>query len=151
MRNFALEVLTNPLSARAGIAQDVDALMVEIGKLTKASEDAVAEMFADPVQAVMFILGLPDMLTEAVAKKAYKIGRSGGADVAESIQHPLAEDVVKEEPKPGWLASPAARLEYELSALKHWFLGTRLARIGNRIGYAVGWVAIQVLLVAFTS
>jgi Domain of unknown function (DUF4157)/Putative RNase-like toxin, toxin_1 len=153
LRNFLIGLLVNPASAREGLAADVDALLAEVGKLSEPAAQAWQEITKSPMDALIFILKLPDRLSDEAEAKAYGLGKAGGTAVVDSVLQPFGLGAPeKQEEKPSWLTSPAAALEATVKGGKDWLAGASpWAKIGEKLGYALGWVAIQVILFAFTD
>jgi hypothetical protein len=153
VRNFLLEVLANPTSTREGLSEDINALLAEVGKLTGAAAESWKEITKSPRDALIFILKLPDQLSKQAERKAYELGKAGGSEIVNSLLQPFGLGTPeKKEEKPSWITRTAGAIEHTFSGAKDWLVGpSPWAKIGEKIGYALGWVAIQVILFVFTD
>lgn len=143
-REFAISAFTSKT--------DVSAELHAVLQSAKDTKDAVAkawkEMRDDPTATVAALLSLPDRLNELAEQKAYQLGKQGGSAIVASLEAPWSGKKDEPDASP---SLPLAWLESKAKAVESWFLDTPWSQIGAKIGYALGFVAIQIVLFAFTD
>ena len=152
IQNWVRSVLSNPLAARTGLGADVDALLQSIGKLGAEQLKAWEQLKKKPLDLVIFILKLPEVIEELAEQKAYELGKKGGDELVQGILSPFGlakPEQPAEQPNP--FTSPLAFIESKAKQAESWFLDSPWSKIGAKIGWAIGFVAIQVILFAFTT
>jgi Domain of unknown function (DUF4157)/Putative RNase-like toxin, toxin_1 len=143
-------LLVSVFNSTGQIGAEVDALLAEVRKLGDGVDKAWEDAKKDPVRTIVAIVSLPDALSTFAQDQAYKLGKAGGAQIVKSLESPWAEEK-PHEPEPSFLETPLAWVESKAQRLEARIIATPWAKIGSKLGYATGWVAIQAILLAFTE
>jgi hypothetical protein len=143
-------LLISVFNATGDITAEVDALLAEVAKLRHGLDKMWEDAKKDPVKTIIAIVSLPDAVSAFAQDQAYKLGKAGGAQIVKSLESPWADEE-KQEPEPSFLETPLAWVESKAQRLESKLIATPWAKIGSKLGYATGWVAIQAILFAFTE
>jgi hypothetical protein len=143
-------LLVSVFNSTGQIGADVDALLAEIRKVGPGLDKMWEDAKKDPIKTIVAIVSLPDAVSAFAQDQAYKLGKAGGAQIVKSLESPWAEEK-QHEPEPSFLETPLAWVESKAERLEAKIIATPWAKIGSKLGYATGWVAIQAILLAFTE
>lgn len=150
MQNLSRDLIASAFKARGDITAEWQSLESELANVRHGVSDAWGNAKKDPTGTIVTLLSLPDAITAYAEKKAYELGKQGGSAIVASLEAPWKAKK-DEENKPKFLESPLAWVESKAKAGEDWILDTPWSQIGSKIGYAIGFVAIQVILFAFTE
>ncbi|GEM_PF-1510837 len=151
MEGMAEDLALSAFGARSELVTDLRSLLGEAATVKKSLRKVWGKVKEDPVAALNTLLSLPDAIGDLAEKKAYQLGKQGGSSIVASIEAPWSKDKKEEEPKPSLVTSPFAWVESKAKSAEDWVLDTPWSQIGSKAGYAIGFVAIQVVLFAFTE
>lgn len=151
MEGMAEDLALSAFGARSELVTDLRSLLGEAATVKKSLRKVWGKVKEDPVAALNTLLSLPDAIGDLAEKKAYQLGKQGGSSIVASIGAPWSKDKKEEEPKPSLVTSPFAWVESKAKSAEDWVLDTPWSQIGSKAGYAIGFVAIQVVLFAFTE
>jgi hypothetical protein len=152
IQNLAKDLALTPFGATGELAGELAVLMGESSTLRKGMGKVWGKVKQDPATALVTFFSLSDVIGEFAEKKAYALGKQGGSAIVAGIEAPWGKQEGKEkEHQPDLLTSPLAWVESKAKAAEDWVLDTPWSQMGSKIGYAVGFVAVQVILFAFTE
>jgi hypothetical protein len=148
---MARQVLASILAGQGDLSAAAQALAKEASALAGQIADEFAKFKARPAkETIADLLELPDALAGVAVHKAYDFGVQAGKDIAAALEAPWKAEE-EQKPAPSFLSMPATWTQSKYEELKGRLLSTPWLKVGNKIGYAVGWVAIQVVLLFFTE
>jgi hypothetical protein len=118
--------------------------------LAKGAATALDKFTHDP-NALQALLSLSEAADKFAQQKAYELGQAGASKVISVLEAPWS---APEEASPApefsrWTA--AAWVQSKLGTAHDWLVQSPGTKIGEAAGYAVGWVAIQVILLAVST
>ena len=149
---MARHVLTSILAGKGDLSAAAQALAKEAGALVRQVAGEFAKLKARPAkETIADLLELPDALAGVAVHKAYDFGVQAGKDIAAALEAPWKAEEEQQKPPPSVWSMPATWTQSKYEELKGRLLSTPWLKVGNKIGYAVGWVAIQVVLLFFTQ
>lgn len=152
LRNIAMHLAVSAITKRDELSRDIGDLLSSIGGSIMAPLRAIGASIRErPVELVIALLSLPQTIQAQAEKIAYSIGKAGGASIVKTLEEPFSTEKKPEKPAPSWVTSPLARISHEAEALHGKVIETPWAKIGNKLGYAVGFVAVNVVLFVFTD
>ncbi len=144
------DMLASAFNNRNRIGAEWKALVESVDEVTLKLAAFWEGVKAHPADAVLALLNAPDALTELAESKAYELGKAGGSAVVAGLEEPW-QPPKEEGPAPDPLGMPAAYVEHMAKKAENYVLSSPWAKIGSKFGYAIGFVAIQAILIAFTS
>ena len=148
---MARQVLISILKSKGDLSGAAEALATEAAGLAEQIAHGLASLKDRPAkETIADILELPDALAGVAVKKGYDFGVQAGKDIAAGLEEPWQAGK-KQEPAPSFLEMPATWTQAKYEELTGRLFSTPWLKIGRKIGYAVGWVAIQVVLLLFTE
>ena len=149
---MARQVLMSILAGKGDLSASAQALAKEARALAGQIADEFAKLKARPAkETIADLLELPDALAGVAVHKAYDFGVQAGKDIAAALEAPWKAGEEQQKQSPSFWSMPATWTQSKYEELKGRLLSTPWLKIGNKIGYAVGWVAIQVILLFFTQ
>jgi Domain of unknown function (DUF4157) len=144
------DLLVSAFNNRNQVGAEFQAFMDEAGIVKGKFADFWKDVKAHPQQALIALLNAPDALSAFAEQKAYELGKTGGSSIVASLESPW-KPPQKEEQAPDVLETPAAYVEHMAKKAEDYVIDTPWAKIGSKAGYAIGFVAIQAVLIAFTE
>ncbi len=130
---------------------EISALIAAVNMLSPAVERFWAQIEESPTEAVVAILELSAEVSPFAEAKAYALGEWGGAQILAALDAPWSQRATRADPAPEPLQTPLAWVESKAKAGEAWAIATPWAKVGNKLGYALGFVGAQALLIAFTE
>jgi hypothetical protein len=131
-------------AAATWLAKETTALRQDLHiALAKLKSQSAAETVTE-------ILELPDALTGVAVQKAHELGVEAAKQIASALD-PSRHPVQEQEASPSFTKTPLAWLQAKAGALESKIISTPWAEFGKRIGYGIGMVAIQIVLLVFTE
>ncbi|GAA3536953.1 eCIS core domain-containing protein [Kribbella ginsengisoli] len=140
-------VLTNP----GGLAADAQAVATKVGAIGTQVGVAWEAAKHDPAATIVGILEAQGNLAEFAKQQARSLGKAGATAVVDSLTGPVLPQPAG---KPAEASGFMGAVEWAESKWKGGeaaVLNTPWAQIGGKLGYAVGFVAVQIALLLFTS
>ena len=143
------DLLASIFNSNNQIGTELQAVLEAAGKLQTELDNFWKNVREHPQDALLALLNAPDALSEYAENKAYELGKAGGASIVAGLESPWKK---KEEEKsaPSFLDLPAAAIAHYAEAAEEYLVDTPWAKIGNKIGYAIGFVAIQAIMIALS-
>ena len=151
MRVMAENLLLSGISRRGELAEDLRQLFPSLDEIQKGIDAVVASIRDKPVEVLKAVMTLPQRLSAQAEEMAYSLGRKAGAEIVKSLEEPWSEKKTEEAPGPDFLRQPLAWVSSKAGALESKIIEAPWAKIGNKVGYAVGFAAINIALFAFTD
>lgn len=151
MRNMAGTLVTSIFRQSYALANELQQIAAEFDQMAKPLRDFWISIKNDPKSAIVKLLGLPEALTSSAESLAHELGKKGGEEIAVSAEAPWKKETKPKEAAPSWITSPMARISHEIGNTDDKLLDDPWSKIGDKTGYAVGWVTIQALLIAFSG
>jgi Domain of unknown function (DUF4157) len=149
MQSLQRDLLLSVLKSRGDLTAEWQSLVNEAGLVKHSLGSVWQRVKDDPAGSLATLLSLPDAIGELAERKAYELGKQGGSSIVASLDTPWAKK--EEATAPDLLDAPLAWVESKAKAAEDWALAAPWAQMGSKAGYAVGFVAIQVILFAFTE
>jgi len=148
---MARQVLISILKSKGDLSGAAEALATEAAGLAEQIAHGLASLKDRPVkETIADILELPDALASVAVQKGYDFGAQAGKDIAAALEAPWQAEQ-EQKPAPSFLEMPATWTQAKYEELTGRLFSTPWLKVGRKIGYAVGWVAIQVVLLLFTE
>ncbi|HEV7310304.1 eCIS core domain-containing protein [Ensifer sp.] len=151
LRNMGIKLAMSGWAKASALAQDLGALATEFSNATSGLSTFLASLKSDPMGSLMKLLSLPGAITEGAEGLARELGRKGGREIADEILSPWSKEKKPEQKAPDPLMSPAAALEHLAGKAQDKIIDDPWSKLGKKIGYAIGFVTIQALLIAFSG
>jgi hypothetical protein len=148
---MARQVLISILKSKGDLSGAAEALATEAAGLAEQIAHGLASLKDRPAkETIADILELPDALAGVAVQKGYDFGVQAGKDIAAALEAPWQAEQ-EHKPAPSFLEMPATWTQAKYEELTGRLFSTPWLKVGRKIGYAVGWVAIQVVLLLFTE
>lgn len=151
MSNLMKDFLASALTNRNKVSKELQEVIDAIGGAAKGVGELWQKIRDDPGKALTTFLNAPEVLAHIAEEKAYELGKSGGSAIVAGLEEPWKPKPKEEKPAPDPVKSPAAYIEHMAKGAEEYVIDTPWAKVGNKVGYAIGWVAIQAILIAFTD
>jgi hypothetical protein len=148
---MARQVLISILKSKGDLSGAAEALATEAAGLAEQIAHGLASLKDRPAkETIADILELPDALAGVAVQKGHDSGVQAGKDIAAALEAPWQAEK-EQKPAPSFLEMPATWTQAKYEELTGRLFSTPWLKVGRKIGYAVGWVAIQVVLLLFTE
>ena len=144
MKEMAVSAFNN----RHQVGAELQAVVDEVVEVRKRLGDFGRDVRKNPEQALLALLSAPEALSEFAEQKAYEVGKAGGASIVAGLEAPWKK--AEEAPAPSFQELPAAATEDLFKQGEEYFVNTPWAKVGNKVGYALGFVAIQAVMIALS-
>lgn len=151
LENAGVDLLFAAFSSHADISKEWQAIVQRAGSVKASARESWDGLKRDPGGTIVALLGLPDAVSGMAEKKAYELGKLGGSAIISSLLAPFDKKEKGDEKQPDPSRSPLAWIESNAKDAENRILDTPWSMIGSKVGYSVGFVAIQVILFAFTD
>jgi len=149
MKNVMEDLLVSAFNRGGNFDQELKDLMKEVDNLYKKLGDFWEDVKANKLKTIAAILSAPQALEDRATDLAYDLGKKAGTSIVDGLEDPWRPK--KEEKEPDPLRSPAAYVDYMAKKGQDYVIDTPWAKVGFGVGYGIGWVAIQVILIVFTE
>lgn len=149
MNNLMQDAMLKAIANIGHIGPEAKALLDSAGTLATSLGEFIAKVRKNPTEVILAVLNAPEALERQAIELAKRLGREGGSAIVSSLEDPWKPKKHVAAPDP--LKSPLAYGEHLAKAGEDYVLDTPWAKVGSKVGYAVGFVVIQVLLLVFTS
>jgi len=148
--NIVKDALVNLLIGPGDFGKELADLEAAAGRLTVKIGEFADDVRQHPLKYLEAAVNAPDALDKKMLELANGLGESAAEWIVDSIDAPFTGKETAEK-KPDPIRSPAAYIEYLAKVGESKVIDTPWSKFGLKIGYAVGFVAVQVLLLVFTS
>ncbi|WP_457580085.1 eCIS core domain-containing protein [Ensifer canadensis] len=151
IRNLGIKLAISGWNKASALASDLGALAKEFGNATSELAKFLGSLKSDPIGSIVKLLSLPGAIAEGAEGLARDLGRKGGREIANEILSPWSTEKKPEEKAPDWVSSPAGALGHAAGKVEDKIIDDPWSKLGKKIGYAIGFVTIQALLIAFSG
>lgn len=154
-RNLAWGLLKSAYNASGQIGAEIQQVLDESKALTDSASATMKALASDP-GTLKWLMSLPEAANQFAQQQAYALGKAGASKVVKTLESPWEQKKDDAQPEPEAGLSTAAAWVYskfgDMAGATHdWMFQSPGAKIGEGVGYAVGFVAVQVLLLATTA
>jgi hypothetical protein len=143
------DLLASAFNNAGNFDKELHELIAEAGNLYKYLVDLWDDVKNNKVRTLVALLNAPQALSQKAVDLAYDLGKRAGTAIVDGLEDPWRAP--KEEAAPDPLQLPAAYVSYMAKKGEDWLIDTPWAKVGFKVGYGIGWVAIQVILLVFTE
>ncbi|MEV0711582.1 eCIS core domain-containing protein [Nocardia aurea] len=146
------KLLASIFRGKGDLLADADELLTTVAKMLPDWRKAWSDAKANPKATVMAVLTVREKLHDNALEMAHKIGRSGAKSLVASFNAPFTNpEAEKNFPAAADLARPATAAVATGGAIMRRIRDTPWSQVGGKVGNVVGFVAVQVALLAFTE
>jgi hypothetical protein len=154
-RNLAWGLLKSAYNAGGEIGAEIQQVLDESKALADSASATMKALANDP-GTLKWLMSLPEAANQFAQQQAYALGKSGASKVVKALESPWEQKQGDAQPEPELGLSTLASWGYTKAgqwtgAAHDWLIQSPGAKIGESVGYAVGVVAVQVLLLATTA
>jgi hypothetical protein len=151
MRNLGMKLASSAFSQAAALVEDFRQIGAEFDQLAQPLREFWQSLKSRPKEMVIKLLNLPETLAAGAETMARDAGHKGGAEIVASLEAPFKKADEPKEPAPSGISNMFGSIAHGAGELEDAFLKDPWLKLGSKVGYAVGWVVIQVLLIAFSG
>ncbi|MFE6922886.1 DUF4157 domain-containing protein [Nocardia sp. NPDC057663] len=149
MRN---KLIASIFRGKGDLLADADELLTLVKGMLPDWRKAWSDAKAHPKATVMAVLTVREKLHDNALEMAHKIGKSGAKSLVASFNAPFTNPEAKQDfPGVTSLAQPATAAVATGGAIMQRIRNTPWSQVGGKVGYVVGFVGVQVALLAFTE
>ena len=149
-RNMLWSLAKSAYNASDQIGPEIQALLDQADVLATSADTALRAFVNDP-DALKTLLSLSEAASVRARTKAYELGQAGASKVVKALESPWAEDKAAAPAPEFGLTTAFSWAQSKAGALHDWAIASPGTKIGEAVGYAVGLVAVQVILLAITG
>lgn len=152
---FAGKLADSLLSGKVDLEAELRAVWTALKGMAGSVGKTLKGMKDQPLNTLKMLLEFAMSQGPMMAKleeMAAGAGRSGGQAVAKSLEEPWEEPADKK-PKPSFSAwrQPLQWANQKMDQLSEAMLSGAWGRVGNKVGYALGFTVVQVVLLVFSE
>jgi hypothetical protein len=152
MGRLAVNFLSGPLAKHKDLVDDIKNLLPTSASLTTALSTSFAKFKEHPLDTIGAIMAAPFNMSVAAEKKAFQFGAQHGREMIDS----MVEPVDAEKKKPEAPSAPKSkgfldRIAETFSAGHDAVINVAWAKMGEKVGYAVGWAVINAAMLIFSE
>jgi hypothetical protein len=151
LRVILEDLLISAINRRGDLTPGLRQVQGFLTALGKGWAAAVSQLKKNPQTVFEALLALPDKLSAQAERMAYSLGRKAGAELVASLEAPWEEKKEETAPAPSFFRTPLARISHEVEELHGKVIESPWAKIGNKVGYVVGFAAINIVMLVFTD
>lgn len=144
-------ILASVLADPSGLAADAQAVLAKVGAVAARVGDAWQNAKNDPAAAILGILEAQGRLEEFAKQQARNLGKAGATAVIDRLTGPLTPKPAEKPADESGFMGPLEWIESKLKSGDSAILDTPWSQIGSEVGYVVGFVAVQIAQLLFTS
>lgn len=150
LQALAQNLLLGAIARREELATEAqDLVQAGIQGVREGVKRTVKGFRERPLETLKGLLDLSNVVADHAERLAYKAGREAGAKIVKLLEEPWENERKNETPeflkRPlGWIQAQGEKLEAKV-------INTPWSKIGNKAGYVVGFLAIQIILLVGTD
>jgi len=153
--DFAWKIAQSALSGKGELEAELNSLLASLQGLAAPIKTALKGMKDKPLETLKSLVAFATSQGTMIAKleeMAAGAGRSGGQAIAKSLEDPWEEPADK---KPGPAFSPWKQpmqwANQKLEQAGEALLSGAWGKVGDKVGYALGFAVVQVVLLVFSD
>ena len=150
IKNMLEDGIVRLLTGPGNYQKEWQELLVAAQGLGGSMGEFWKELHDNTAKVLLGILQAPEALDAKAMELADGLGRQAASAIVSGAEAPWKGEK-KQEAEPDPVKAPAAYVEHLAKAGEDYVIDTPWAKLGLKVGYAVGFVAVQVLLLVFTS
>ena len=148
---LALQILIKIFTNHSALAADLAKVTGKVGEIKDQLAAAWINAKNNPVETIVGILDAQEHLGDFAREQAHDLGRAGASALVASFTSPFEPKKEQAPEAAPSLATPLALVESKVESLEAAVIDTPWAQVGNKLGYAVGFIAVQLALFIFTE
>jgi hypothetical protein len=150
---MAANLIAGALARHSTLIDDLRELVPSAASLKKALGSALARFREHPLATISALLSAPIDLSIAAEKKAYQFGAQHGREIIDSLVEPVdpkkkPSQPAAEKPKGFFITD---WIEGKVTAAHDVIIDVPWAKMGEKLGYAVGWAVINAAMLLLTE
>lgn len=146
MQALAQQLLVSAISRREELTTEAqDLVKVGIQGVREGVAKTIKGFREKPLETLKGLMDLSNIVAEHAERFAYDAGRKAGKEIIKGLEAPWQQEEQKKE-TPSLLKQPMGWLQAQGEKLEAKVISTPWSKIGNKAGYAVGFLAIQIIL-----
>jgi len=145
VRNTVFGLARSAYNNADQIGPELRALLAGVDQLEQTARDSLSEFVNDP-EALGALLSLPQAAYALAQRNAYDLGKAGGLQVMAALESPWKQETEEAQAPELGLSTFFSWIGSKVDDVHDWGIASPGAKIGEALGYAVGMVAVQVVL-----